>query len=100
MIRLGALRLHVSHRLFPRRSPRPLALDRGNVIYQAQSVAQVPQFVASLQPYSGSRKRSAYDLTAWIGLRSNLFSTEIWAANRRRSTAPPLTYEQYDVSER
>src|SRR5262249_40748144 len=34
------------------------------------------------------------------GSRSTFFSIAHWAANRRRSAAPPLTYQQYDVSER
>src|SRR5262245_49762285 len=33
-------------------------------------------------------------------LRSTIFSIAHWAAHRRRSAAPPLTYEQHDLSQR
>jgi len=37
------------------------------------------------QPYSGSRKRSACNLAAWLGFWSTLFSTQVWAVYRRRN---------------
>src|SRR5262249_55899140 len=38
---------------------------------------------------------SAYELTAWPGLRPTLFSTVDWATDRRRGAAPPLRYAQH-----
>src|SRR5262249_45454643 len=71
-----------------------------NVAYLEHSVTHALWCDACRYRYCDTRKRSACDLIAWIGSRSNLFSTAAWAAHRRRGAVPPLTYKQYDRSER